>query len=90
MSDECNGGLGELYDHYEERDGALAQTIATYRQRYDKARIAKIGEEMQCTVCGARMVKRSWQHKFCHTRHKDKYWNTVDDSRRARAVAWNN
>ena len=105
MSDECNGGLGEMYDHYEDEydeqswgdcylyieeieydeKPTLKEIIDTYKKLYKKAKNAKIKEMIWCPVCQKVMVKRTYQHTFCSTKHKDKYWNTVDDKRRMRA-----
>ena len=28
--------------------------------------------------CGKEIKKKSYQHKFCCTKHKDKYWNIIN------------
>lgn len=36
---------------------------------------AKMGEELQCPICGKRFVKKSYQQKFCTKGCKIKYHN---------------
>lgn len=47
---------------------------------------AHIGQELSCPACGSRFVKKHYQQAFCKTRPgtqcKDKYWNTVDPTKR--------
>lgn len=67
-------------------DARLHFTIRDMLDRYVAAKAAKVGTQILCPCCGKRLTKRSYQHKFCNTRCKDQYWNTVDDTRRERAI----
>jgi len=69
-----------------DRDEAFALTVAQYRKQYEANRKAKVGEMIACPICGKKMPKRTYHHSFCSTRHKDKYWNRVDEERRFRAL----
>lgn len=65
----------------------MSLTIFQMEDLYNAAVNAKVGDTIQCPCCGHKMKKKSYQHKFFNTRHKDKYWNSVDDTRRDRAKA---
>ena len=56
---------------------------------YDFNIKVKVGNYMRCPTCVKSIIKKSYQHKFCCTKHKDKYWNTVNDVRRERAKRYN-
>lgn len=47
---------------------------------------AKVGETCICPSCGTAFEKTNYQQAFCKTKGgtvcKDKYWNTVDSSKR--------
>jgi hypothetical protein len=57
--------------------------------RYDLAKKATVGETIECPACGKKFPKRSYQHAFCCNKGrnncKDRYWNTVDETRADRA-----
>lgn len=36
------------------------------------------GDTIRCPYCGKLFVKKSYQHVFCNTKCKDKYWNVVN------------
>ena len=42
---------------------------------YVKAKNAKVGETITCANCGKKMVKKTYQQKFCCDRCKIKYHN---------------
>ncbi len=52
----------------------------------DRNREAKVGESLVCPSCGTGFKKRSYQQVFCKsktgTKCKDRFWNTVDESKR--------
>jgi hypothetical protein len=79
--DDC----GTLED---DRADTLQLRKDTLENRYLKAKGAKVGERIQCT-CGQHFTKKSYQQKFHTLKCKDRYWNTVDDTRRARAKYFN-
>jgi hypothetical protein len=85
--------LGEAFDFYdggednyeESRERQLRERIAEMRTRYEAAKSAKTGSRILCANCAHGIRKHTYQQKFCHTKCKDTYWNTVDDTRRGRA-----
>jgi ssDNA-binding Zn-finger/Zn-ribbon topoisomerase 1 len=92
MGDEADA-LREIYDwdiDYEERDFHYVEIL---EQRYVVVEMAKVGTMIRCPVCNKLIKKKSYQHKFCSNRGrgncKDRYWNSVDEIRRARAVRFN-
>lgn len=81
--------LSSIFDDCpEDREGALELLKNTLSTRYAKAKAARVGETCQCT-CGKSFVKKSYQQAFHATKCKDRYWNTVDDTRRERAKLFN-
>ena len=54
--------------------------------RYNKAKLAKVGDKINCPSCNIEFVKGSYQQVFCKTQSgttcKDKYWNTVTPEKR--------
>lgn len=60
----------------------MAKIIDTYNQN----KAAKVGTECKCPSCGTKFIKNNYQQAFCKskqgTKCKDKYWNTVDPSKR--------
>lgn len=58
-------------------DIKFAQLQKTLTTRYNKVKDAKIGEEISCPVCGKVFTKKTYQQKFCCTKCKNKYWNTI-------------
>lgn len=71
------------------RENALVDLKALLKSRYKAAESAKVGTTIHCPTCNKKHLKRTYQQKFCCIKHKDEYWNTVDDNRRARAVIYN-
>ena len=59
--------------------------IDRMKKRYMKAMNASIGDNIECPGCGERNEKQTYQHKFCDSTCKDRYWNTVDPDRSLRA-----
>ena len=63
-----------------------SKRVRIMKQHYERNAAAKVGEECVCPACCVKFVKKSWQQKFCKSRPgtkcKDKYWNTVDPSKR--------
>ena len=52
------------------------QPFSTKQLRFKVAQDAPVGSRIRCPWCNCRQTKRSYQHKFCSTKHKDMYWNT--------------
>jgi hypothetical protein len=56
---------------------------------YNKAKLAKVGDFVQCPVCGRRFIKQTYNQIFCSNAKtklrnncKDKYWNNIDPKKR--------
>lgn len=47
-------------------------------KRYKVADKANVGEIIKCPYCGTNIKKKSYQHKFCNTKCKDRYWNYIN------------
>ena len=62
----------EVFDAISEPD------IELMKVAYEDASNAKTGDKIICPFCGKDLVKKSYQHKFCCTKHKDKYWNIIN------------
>ena len=43
---------------------------------------SKVGARIKCPACSRELTKKSYQHKFCGTKCKDRYWNRVDPRKR--------
>ena len=60
--------------------------MSNVKTLYNTAKSAKVGDLCTCPSCGAQFKKASYQQAFCKTKGgtvcKDKYWNTVDPSKR--------
>lgn len=63
------------------------ERIKLYKQRYKVASKAEIGTTINCPTCNKELLKNTYNRIFNSTKCKNKYWNTVDDVRRARARA---
>lgn len=50
--------------------------------KVDAVKKLKVGDSFKCPVCGKNLIKKTYQHTFCGRKCKDKYWNTVDESKR--------
>ena len=67
----------------EGRDSKVPEMVA----RYQTAKNTKVGQHFSCPTCETQVLKNSYQRTFCKKggkkRHpcKDKYHNTVDNSR---------
>ena len=49
------------------------------RKLYDENKVAKVGSELICPVCGNRFVKKQYSQAFCSGKCKDKFWNDKGD-----------
>lgn len=56
------------------------------RDRYKLNKESKVGSNLICPSCNTTFIKTNYQQCFCKskpkTQCKDKYWNTVDHSKR--------
>jgi len=100
MADYYDSRYEEELDDSDER---LAERVALMKQRYLAAKGASVGSTVVCPTCGRSHTKTTYHKVFCSnqkrktrkvkgeqkTSCKDQYWNTVDDTRRERAVAYN-
>jgi hypothetical protein len=77
-----------------DRKASLTKNIFEMKQRYILNKQAKVGSTIECAYCSIQVEKTTYHKTFCNNQKKtkrgvnsckDKYWNTVDDSRRARA-----
>lgn len=56
------------------------------KEKYSKAKSAKVGQECVCPSCGTTFTKTNYQQAFCKsksgTKCKDRYWNTITPEKR--------
>lgn len=56
------------------------------KEKYKKAKEAKVGEECICPSCNSAFIKTNYQQAFCKSRSgtkcKDYYWNNVTETKR--------
>jgi len=78
---------GEAISEWEMPD--LEANYAQKERDYYRAKMAKVGTVIICPWCGKRLIKRTYQHKFCSTTHKDRYHNTINPEKQARARCFN-
>jgi hypothetical protein len=54
--------------------------------KYERNKVAKVGENCICPSCGTSFIKGNYQQVFCKskvgTKCKDKYWNTITPQKR--------
>ncbi len=82
-----------LNDHATSYSGKVQIMLARYKANKE----AKVGTMIRCANCGARIVKTTYHKQFCtngktkkdrKSSCKDRYWNTVDTTRRERAMLY--
>ena len=75
-------------EHQAQLASSRAKTIILRIERYKIAEETKVGLSFVCPACGKKIVKRSYQHRFCRNKGngncKDRYWNSVDPIRSER------
>lgn len=63
--------------------------IEKAKERYKRNKDSPVGSTIECSWCGKRMIKLSYQHQFCKGKGKgnckDSFWNNVSEKRRKRA-----
>jgi len=90
MSDEGHGGLDGIEEAYEASEFEQQEIVNTMLASYDLSKRAAVGAQVSCPVCLKPFVKKTCGQAFC--RHKgpgnckDRFWNTVNDERRERAM----
>lgn len=56
------------------------------KEAYARSKQAKVGDVCVCPSCNRSFIKEHYQQAFCKsmpgTKCKDRYWNTVDPSKR--------
>lgn len=56
------------------------------KAKYEINKSKSIGEEISCTMCNKKFVKKTKQQAFCggrgDTKCKDKFWNTVTPNKK--------
>lgn len=67
------------------------KVISTLKDKYNFAKIALVGESIECPVCEKVLIKKTKDHVFCSNGRtkgagncKDGYWNKVDPKKRNR------
>lgn len=85
MGDEADA-LNDLFSDYDVAENILRNTIDQYQRQYDRNKQAPIKATCTCPVCRCYFIKKTKQQAFHSIKCKDRYWNTVDDSRRHRAA----
>jgi len=93
MSDEGHGGLDGIEEAYEVSEFEQQEIVNTMLASYDLAKRTAVGAQVTCPVCLKPFVKMTKGQAFCRHRGpgncKDRFWNTVNDERRERAVIMN-
>jgi hypothetical protein len=74
----------EWFDDEDLDDDIIDHRYNVMKPIYEINSMLKVGSKMYCPYCRKIIVKKSWQHKFCGTECKDKYWNT-EPARKKRA-----
>ena len=66
----------------------LEQDIQDYTKQYNFNKKMKVKTTINCPVCCKSFIKERKNQIFPsgHTKCKDRYWNTTDETRRERAI----
>lgn len=86
LNDECIYGCfnDELHIIRANRRKRLKEIVDTSEKLYIDARFhTKVGDDIICPECHRKIKKRTYQHVFCNTHHKDAFWN-----KRAEVYGW--
>ncbi len=51
--------------------------LSRAEKQYKAAEDSKVGYTITCPACGKAITKRTYQHKFCCTKCKERYWNNI-------------
>lgn len=49
------------------------------KEQYTLNKLAKVGDEIVCPICGEHFIKKQWQQAFDDGKCKDAYWNAKKD-----------
>lgn len=49
------------------------------QQLYKENKVAKVGREITCPVCGTKFIKKQYSQVFCCGHCKDTFWNAKGD-----------
>ena len=67
-------------------DSKLVKLVTALNAARARNQKAKIGTSCVCPSCGTGFIKKTYQQVFCKSKSKteckDRYWNTVDESKR--------
>ena len=100
VDDYCSEAeaLMEIYDDCE-ADNSMHGSIFRHRTPdknvqlmksiYESNMKAVVGSTCKCPDCFKSFVKKTWQQKFDRIKCKDRFWNTVDVTRKQRARCFN-
>lgn len=68
----------------------MLRNVKRLKERYAKAKSAKVGDEITCPSCGFKFKKEHYQTAFCKSRGKtkckDHYWNNVTPQKRCNTI----
>lgn len=53
--------------------------ISQRKKQYNANKLAKVGDEIVCPICGTHFVKKQWQQAFCCNSCKETFWNAKGD-----------
>ena len=90
MGDEAE----RLNEEMELREGLVGDAqLSLMEDAYHEAKAARVGTQIACPTCGVLHVKTTYHKVFCSNAKtkgrgncKDRFWNLVDETRRARAM----
>ena len=51
--------------------------LSRAEKQYKASEDSKVGSIITCPACGKAITKRTYQHKFCCTKCKERYWNNI-------------
>ncbi len=71
------------FDHnssYAELDSHITE-LKLIKYRYVLTRTISVGEFMQCPTCSRRIMKKTYNHKFCNTDCNSRYSNLTGELR---------
>lgn len=89
MSDEDHGGLDGLAEALESAEFERESRRDELLDAWDKSKRAITGSIVSCPVCHSTFRKTRQNQAFCPVKPrkcKDRFWNTVNDERRERAI----
>lgn len=82
-------GLDESWEYEASEEDDIELLFLTNQKIWNYNAAAKVGDNIHCPWCQKSMKKKSWQHKFCSTKCKDRYWN-ISPKRLNRTLEYRN